>query len=101
MCEWNKQVVVELPAFMWIELTRKNISLDLCIIPEIKALWDVGIPTRGCCCGHGKDLPSVIISSGARDGQIQLAVQILEKMDKRRWFVLQWRLNTVGATFPK
>lgn len=27
--------------------------LDRCIIPAVQALWDAGVKTTGCCCGHG------------------------------------------------
>lgn len=30
------------------------ISIDRCILDEIKHLWSLGIHTRGCCCGHNK-----------------------------------------------
>ena len=28
--------------------------IDECLLEEIKHLWDLGIETNGCCCGHGK-----------------------------------------------
>lgn len=31
-----------------------KISLDPCIADEIKYLWNLGIETHGCCCGHNK-----------------------------------------------
>jgi len=33
-----------------------KICIDTCIVNEIKYLWDCGIKTYGCCCGHGKDV---------------------------------------------
>lgn len=30
------------------------ISIDKCIANEIIQLWDLGITTTGCCCGHNK-----------------------------------------------
>lgn len=32
----------------------KLVTVDICMIPEIKWLWDQGIETIECCCGHGK-----------------------------------------------
>jgi len=29
------------------------IAVDKCILPEILSLWENGIRTTGCCCGHG------------------------------------------------
>lgn len=34
-------------------LTDK-ICIDPCIVEEIKQLWELGIETHGCCCGHNK-----------------------------------------------
>lgn len=28
-------------------------SVDKCLLPEILKLWEMGIKTTGCCCGHG------------------------------------------------
>lgn len=29
-------------------------AVDKCLLPEILRLWELGIKTTGCCCGHGK-----------------------------------------------
>lgn len=29
-------------------------NIDKCLLPEILKLWEMGIKTTGCCCGHGK-----------------------------------------------
>lgn len=31
---------------------REYVSIDLCLVEEIKYLWSLGIVTTGCCCGH-------------------------------------------------
>lgn len=28
-------------------------AVDKCLLPEILKLWEMGIKTMGCCCGHG------------------------------------------------
>lgn len=28
-------------------------AIDTCIVPIVKAFWEKGIRTIGCCCGHG------------------------------------------------
>lgn len=28
-------------------------AVDKCLLPEIVQLWEMGIKTTGCCCGHG------------------------------------------------
>lgn len=31
----------------------KYVSIDKCLIHEVINLWENGIRTTGCCCGHG------------------------------------------------
>ena len=35
---------------------KTNILVDECLADEIENLWNKGIRTSGCCCGHGKYL---------------------------------------------
>lgn len=35
---------------------KTNILVDECLADEIESLWNKGIRTAGCCCGHGKYL---------------------------------------------
>ena len=39
--------------------TSKMVSIDKCLLPEILELWEMGIKTTGCCCGHGKLEPFI------------------------------------------
>lgn len=32
---------------------RECFVVDSCIVPALLAIWDRGIKTSGCCCGHG------------------------------------------------
>lgn len=33
----------------------KTVAIDKCLLPEILELWEMGIKTTGCCCGHGRE----------------------------------------------
>lgn len=46
--------MIELVAPSW--SSKKTICVDICIALEITSLWQAGIRTTGCCCGHGKAL---------------------------------------------
>lgn len=35
------------------KLEPKLVSIDKCLLPEILKLWELGVKTTGCCCGHG------------------------------------------------
>ena len=42
---------------------KKFVSIDKCLLPEILSLWELGIKTTGCCCGHGRGLPFISVDS--------------------------------------
>jgi len=58
MCKWGiyEEVKVTIPA----DLSHtekefiKDVKIDKCIAPIIRALEQGGIKMRGSCCGHGK-----------------------------------------------
>lgn len=37
----------------------RYIAVDKCLLPEILSLWEMGIRTTGCCCGHDKLEPFI------------------------------------------
>lgn len=46
-----------LTKFPWEDDTKlapKYVAIDKCLLPEVVSLWEKGIKTTGCCCGHGK-----------------------------------------------
>jgi hypothetical protein len=45
----------------------KLITIDICMIPEIKWLWDHGIETIESCCGHAKLPGYVAVSEESRE----------------------------------
>lgn len=99
MCEWNQktdmggnQVVVDLPEHLHQYRENHTVCIDECIIDQIQALWDAKIETMGCCCGHGKTKPSVIIHESSNQEIVTLAKDILARSDVRIWDVFQWRL---------
>ena len=36
------------------QVEPKCVAIDKCLLPEIISLWEMGIKTTGCCCGHGR-----------------------------------------------
>ena len=36
-----------------IQPEAKYVTVDKCLLREILDLWESGIKTSGCCCGHG------------------------------------------------
>lgn len=37
----------------------KMVNIDKCLLTEVKDLWERGIKTTGCCCGHDKQPPFI------------------------------------------
>ncbi len=50
----------------------RYIAVDKCLLPEILHLWELGIRTTGCCCGHGKEGPFI--------GVIDTDIPIIKKL---------------------
>lgn len=103
MCEWsNGGIAVKHPG--WLKTLRngkEETAIDECIVPQIKALWDAGIPTLGCCCGHGKGECSVILPSAYDPEELYEAYKVLKENDSRRWSISKWTLVEVAAVPAK
>ncbi|WP_431785921.1 hypothetical protein [Paenibacillus lactis] len=54
------------------DISEEVITVDKCLVDEILELWDLGIRTTGCCCGHNK-LPGYI---GVIDEDIQKMISL-------------------------
>ena len=61
-CAYNIMLpyLVRDPCDMDAKPTTMIVAIDKCILPEILKLWELGIKTTGCCCGHGRDGMSFI-----------------------------------------
>ena len=46
----------------------KTVAIDKCLLSEVVSLWEKGIKTTGCCCGHGNPDMSFI---GVQDEYIE------------------------------
>ena len=103
MCEWNNGgVAVDLPENMLHlkDSGRTQVCIDECIVLQIRVLWAHGIQTLGCCCGHGKQNPNIVVPASSNPTDTAEAYRILKDIDLRRWSILQWKLVEV-ATVPK
>ena len=68
MCEYGTTVPVrvKVPADLSCSgaASWKEVQIDFCIAPIIKALQDAEIDMRGSCCGHSKGLGSIHLQDG-------------------------------------
>lgn len=101
MCHWNEnismgkdQCVLKLPKFLvTFRHNKDTVCIDKCIQKNIESLWTKKIITFGCCCGHTKDPPSIVISPEYRKGDYQKIRTILAGVDDRKWILFQWQRN--------
>ena len=98
MCEHGTQVVLPLPDWMLSWQERRTACVDNCIVETIKALWSAGYETLGCCCGHGKDRPNVVVADGYDDNEVAKIAEVIRRCDERDWDVFQWRIQIVART---
>lgn len=61
---------------------RKCLALDACIVPAIKALWDAGVVTMSCCCGHGDPWGVITIQTETSQGRQGAMVVRVEEYDR-------------------
>lgn len=61
----------------------RQISVDPCIVEEIKYLWSLGIETHGSCCGHNKEESFVNIHNKDIDKMLRLGY-VQNHWDKTR-----------------
>jgi predicted alpha/beta-fold hydrolase len=76
--------------------SKESICIDACIAEVIQKIWDAGIVTRGCCCGHNKSAPNAIIDGDSED--IRKTLDIL-KGNGRFWIVGQCLENDIWASY--
>jgi len=55
---YDNQIELKIPNNIKLEYNnpkkekRETVCIDKCLVDEIKYLWNIGIRTTGCCCGH-------------------------------------------------
>ena len=70
-----------------------GISIDACIAPVVKALWDAGHVTRSSCCGHaGRVLsgsPELVL--GEEECDFDAIRAVIASVDSRGFTLYQWQ----------
>lgn len=89
LCVSDGKPEVVLPTPQHINGKPNGVCVDACIVDAIKMLWSHKVETLGCCCGHNRASPSVVISESE---DAVRAKQLLTENDGREWDVMQWRL---------
>jgi len=93
----EKQIVLNLPDF--IEHNGRTVSIDESLVTVIKALWKAKIITMGCCSGHGKETPSIIVSGIKTGKDVDKIKKILDNNFHNNVEILQWTLIPILRKF--
>jgi hypothetical protein len=68
MCEWGTDTLVRVKIVAALSHTGtehwREIGIDSCIAPIVKALQDAGIDMLASCCGHGRAEGQIDLSDG-------------------------------------
>lgn len=69
MCEWNtlSPIYVIRRNNELIPDGRHLVYVDSCIANYVQKMNDLGIITVGCCCGHGKSEPQVLVDLESKE----------------------------------
>jgi hypothetical protein len=98
MCRRNTSEILHLPNNIVSHKQNRNVSIDACISHVIQHLWNNNIGTLGCCCGHNKRDPDIVIETGEGDNNLYRIATLIKEVDfgmDRKWNILQWRLQKV------
>jgi len=52
----------------YFDFCTKIVCVDACIADHIVALWEAGIWTGSCCCGHNNTFPRHVLVNNPEDG---------------------------------
>lgn len=101
--EYSNMIVLSMPDHMkgnngGFYTTKDTISIDPCIVDEIKFLWEQGVHTYHSCCGHGKIMAEVIVDNRSSDIMEKLGYSLEkswheefqqkgEDVDSMKWYL--------------
>lgn len=74
----------------WVTRERRTVAVDACIADHIKALWEAGIWTEGCCCGHNGQFPRNVIV----DRENHVTAQAFLDARQAGITVMSWQLRS-------
>lgn len=92
----KKEIIVKLPDGIAMHRKVRTVSIDVEIVRTIKYLWKNSIQTLGCCSGHRKEKPSLVIAEGYNDKDIKRIEKLISKISNKEWDILQWKIKKVN-----
>lgn len=75
--------------------TGEKLSIDACLEPVIKKLWQNGVVTLNSCCGHNQKDPSFVVPEVYTEKEIENIKSIIKSVDNRKFKLFQWKITEV------
>ncbi len=88
-CGKDEEVILTPPKSLGME--KETICVDACIAHVIRHLWGKGIPTLGCCCGHNKQQPTILLT-GPDDFSPSYVRSVIGEADARSFRLQAWQV---------
>ena len=73
---------------------KEKIQVDACIADAVSYLWQEGIVTTACCCGHGKTHPYIMVDEAYSDKDCKKILNMLCDFEQKNWEIQQWTIQT-------
>ena len=83
-CSYNIKVPY-LCKFSWedeSEYREKYVNIDKCLMRDILEIWEAGIKTTGCCCGHERSKPFISVVEGYESKMKAIGYEQYESFDE-------------------
>lgn len=80
--DYSKMIELKFPSHMYKNnggyyTEKESCLVDACMVDEIKYLWEKGIVTTGCCCGHGIAEPMINVAETEVDKMVKLGYKLM------------------------
>lgn len=80
MQTYTGSVTLVAPHFM-AERHPRGICVDVCLALEVTRLWNCGIETTGCCCGHGRQPGYIGVTDRHLRAMAMLGYEVIHRPD--------------------
>lgn len=60
---------------------KEGCLIDLCLVNEIRELWDKGVSTYASCCGHGRIHGTIAVDEKDRQKMVELGYKTVAEND--------------------
>lgn len=89
----NPEKLLKVPDYL--NMHKEYCSIDSRISHVIQHLWNNQVITVGCCCGHGKNKPSIILNQNSGEKWADTVRDYISLVDDRDFDLLSWKMMNI------